>query len=84
MGTSAALSPDGQQIAIADRQTVAVVGLAERKVVQRDPGSRARARLLAGRRDALEAQLGTAAASVASEISRTTSTMSRFAFQTRS
>jgi hypothetical protein len=38
MGTSAALSPDGQQIAIADRETVAVVGLAERKIVQRNPG----------------------------------------------
>ena len=37
MGTSAALSPDGQRIALADRQTVAVLGLAERKVVQRDP-----------------------------------------------
>jgi hypothetical protein len=38
MGTSAALSPDGRQIAIADRKTVAVVGLAERKIVQRGPG----------------------------------------------
>ena len=36
MGTSAALSPDGQQIAIADRQTVAVVGLADRKVMHRN------------------------------------------------
>jgi hypothetical protein len=37
MGTSAALSPDGQRIAIADGETVAVVGLAERKIVQRNP-----------------------------------------------
>ncbi len=36
MGTSAALSPDGRQIAIADRETVAVVGLAEQKVVERN------------------------------------------------
>ena len=36
-GTNAALSPDGQQIAIADRETVAVVGLSERRVLQRDP-----------------------------------------------
>jgi hypothetical protein len=36
-GTSAALSPDGSRIAIGDGETVAVVGLAERKVTQRDP-----------------------------------------------
>ncbi len=36
MGTSAALSPDGQQLAIADNETVAVVGLDQRTVVQRD------------------------------------------------
>ena len=34
--TSAALAPDGRQIAVADGETVAVVGLAERKVIQRD------------------------------------------------
>ncbi len=36
MATSAALSPDGKRIAIADRETVAVVGLEQRRVVQRD------------------------------------------------
>jgi hypothetical protein len=37
-GTSAALSPDGQRIAVADGQTVAIVDLARRKVAKRDPG----------------------------------------------
>jgi hypothetical protein len=34
-GTSAALAPDGRQIALADNEEVAVIGLAEGKVVQR-------------------------------------------------
>jgi hypothetical protein len=37
-GTSAALAPDGQHVALSDNQTVAIVGLAEHKVIQRDPG----------------------------------------------
>jgi hypothetical protein len=36
-GTASALSPDGGKIAVADDKTVAVVDLAARKVVQRDP-----------------------------------------------
>jgi hypothetical protein len=36
MGTSATLSPDGGQLAIADRESVAVVGLAEQKVLARN------------------------------------------------
>jgi hypothetical protein len=36
-GTSAALSPDGRRIAIGDGETVAVVGLTERMITQRDP-----------------------------------------------
>jgi hypothetical protein len=36
MGTSATLSPDGGQLAIADRESVAVVGLAEQKVLERN------------------------------------------------
>ena len=87
-GTSAALAPDGTHVAIADGHTVAILGLAEQKIVQRGPREGDRPRVLAGR-EALEAQLaigelGTADSSVAIEISRTTSTMSRFAFQTRS
>jgi hypothetical protein len=38
LGTSAALAPDGQHVALADNQTVAIVGLAAKKVEQRDPG----------------------------------------------
>lgn len=34
MGTSAALSPDGRRIAIGDRESVAVVGLSEQKVLE--------------------------------------------------
>ena len=37
-GTSAALAPDGQHVALSDNETVAIVGLAEHKVMQRDPG----------------------------------------------
>jgi hypothetical protein len=37
-GTSAALSPDGSRIALADGATVAVVDLGARKVMRRDPG----------------------------------------------
>jgi hypothetical protein len=37
-GTSAALAPDGTHVAIADGQSVAILGLAEQKIVQRDPG----------------------------------------------
>jgi hypothetical protein len=36
-GTRAALAPDGLHIALADGETVAVVGLTEQKVVQRNP-----------------------------------------------
>jgi hypothetical protein len=36
-GTRAALAPDGAHVALADGKTVAVVGLAERKVVERNP-----------------------------------------------
>ena len=38
LGTASALSPDGAQIALADKQTVAVLDLATHKVVRRDPG----------------------------------------------
>jgi hypothetical protein len=37
-GTSAALAPDGKHVALSDNQTVAIVGLAEHKVVERNPG----------------------------------------------
>jgi hypothetical protein len=36
-GTRAALAPDGAHVALADGRTVAVVGLVERKVVERNP-----------------------------------------------
>ena len=36
-GTRAALAPDGAHVALADGKTVAIVGLAERKVVDRSP-----------------------------------------------
>ena len=36
-GTRAALSPDGKRIALADGETVAVVGLAAGKLVARKP-----------------------------------------------
>jgi hypothetical protein len=38
LGTASALSPDGTKLALADKQSVAVVDLTARKVVQRDPG----------------------------------------------
>src|SRR5919198_2920920 len=37
-GTRAALAPDGAHVALADGKTVAVVGLAEQKVLERNPG----------------------------------------------
>ncbi len=37
-GTSAALAPDGEHVALADGETVAIVGLTAHKVMQRDPG----------------------------------------------
>ena len=37
-GTSAALAPDGERVALADGETVAVIGLAQRKIVARNPG----------------------------------------------
>jgi len=36
-GTRAALAPDGQHVALADGKSVAVLGLAERKIVERNP-----------------------------------------------
>jgi hypothetical protein len=38
MGTASALSPDGERIAVADNETVAVVDLTARKVAVRNPG----------------------------------------------
>jgi hypothetical protein len=37
-GTSAALAPDGERVALADGETVAVIGLAQREIVARHPG----------------------------------------------
>jgi hypothetical protein len=39
LGTASALSPDGERIALADKQSVAVLDLTSHKVVQRDPGT---------------------------------------------
>jgi hypothetical protein len=37
VGTRAALAPDGAHVALADGKSVAVVGLAEQKVIDRNP-----------------------------------------------
>ena len=58
-GTRAALSPDGKRIALADGESVAVVGLSAGKVVTRRAATAAGARLLAGR-EALDVQVAAA------------------------